>query len=383
MHQFLNTALTDVKPSAIRVFSKMAKDKKGCIGLTLGEPDFDTPKAVCDAAKLSIDDGDTHYIENNGDINLRQAIVDFEKKKNNLSYDESEVIVTVGATGALYTALFGVLNPDDEVIVPTPAFGLYESIVAMCRAKFVRLNTSDDEFQISKEKLNSLITNKTKAIILNSPNNPTGCILSEESIQNILEVVKNRNIFVICDDVYNQLIYTDNCPSFAKFQEVREKIILVQSFSKPYAMTGWRMGYILAHLPVKLELQKVHQYTVVSSSSISQKACITALEQDISPMLEVYTKRRDFVLSRLTQMGLDFIVPQGGFYVFPSIKKYGLSSSDFCMKMIDEALLAVTPGFCFGSDEHIRLTYCYSDEQLKEGMDRLEKFIKTLEVNDD
>ncbi|MFI3142420.1 MAG: aminotransferase class I/II-fold pyridoxal phosphate-dependent enzyme [Clostridia bacterium] len=380
MHQFLNTSLTNVKPSAIRQFSQLAKEKKGCIGLTLGEPDFDTPLPIGEAAKLSIDGGDTHYIENNGDANLRQAIVDFEKAKNGLEYGENEVIVTVGATGGLFTALFGILNPDDEVIVPTPAFGLYESIIAMCRAKFVQLDTSTAEFQITKEALNSLITDKTKAIILNSPNNPTGCILTQESLQNVLEIVKEKNIFVICDDVYNQLIYTENCPSFAKFQEVREKIIIVQSFSKPYAMTGWRMGYLLADLPVKLQLQKVHQFSVVSSSSISQKACIEALKQDITPMLEVYEKRRDFVLSRLAEMKLEFVIPQGGFYVFPSIRKFGMSSGDFCRKMIDEALLAVTPGFCFGSDEHIRLTYCYSDEQLKEGMNRLESFIKTLEV---
>ncbi len=356
----------------------MAAETPGCIALTLGEPDFDTPDSIRNAAKASLDCSDTHYIANNGSPELRQAIADFEKEKNGMDYTADEIIVTIGATEGLFTALFGILNPDDEVIVPEPAFGLYESIVTLCRGKYVPINTSKNEFQLTAEMLSSSITEKTKAIILNSPNNPTGCILNRESLENVYRAVKGKNIFVICDDVYRQLIYTDDCPSFCSFRDLRKQLIVIQSFSKPYAMTGWRIGYLMADYSVKSQLEKVHQYTVVSTASFSQKACIEALKTDVNPMLEVYRKRREFVLKRLGEIGLEAVEPLGGFYVFPSIAKFGIPSGEFCSRMIKEAGLAATPGFCFGSDDHIRLTYCYSDEQLQEGLRRLEKFVKSL-----
>ncbi|MCM1544095.1 MAG: aminotransferase class I/II-fold pyridoxal phosphate-dependent enzyme [Ruminococcus sp.] len=378
MEQFLNNALYDVKRSAIRVYSQMAKETPDCIALTLGEPDFDTPQNVSLAAKQSLDSGDTHYIANNGSLELRQAIAQFEKEKNGMDYTADEIIVTIGATEGLFTALFGILNPDDEVVVPEPAFGLYESIVTLCRGKYVPINTGENEFQLTKQMLDCAITEKTKAIILNSPNNPTGCILSRESLENVYNAVKGKNIFVICDDVYRQLIYTDDCPAFCSFRDLRKQLIVIQSFSKPYAMTGWRIGYLMADLSVKQHIEKVHQYTVVSSASFSQKACIEALKTDVSPMIETYRKRRDFVLKRLDEIGLETVTPMGGFYVFPSIEKFGMTSGEFCTRMIKEAGLAATPGACFGSDKHIRLTYCYSDEQLAEGLNRLETFINSL-----
>lgn len=374
----LNSSLDLIKPSAIRVYSQMAKDTPGCIALTLGEPDFDTPANITQAAISSALDGDTHYIANNGDGELLKAICEYEKTNNHVDYSPDEVIVTIGATEGLFTALLGILNPGDEVVVPTPAFGLYESIVNLCRGKFVPVNTSENDFQLSEEMLEKAITDKTKAIILNSPNNPTGCILNEESLQNVYNAVKGKDIFVICDDVYRQLIYTDSYKSFAEYTELKKQIIVIQSFSKPYAMTGWRIGYMLADREVKSKLQFVHQYSVVSSVSFEQKACIEALKTDVTPMLDVYGKRRAYVLDRLDKMGLEYTVPEGGFYVFPSIKKYGISSDEFCRRMISEAGLAATPGFCFGDDEHIRLTYCYSDEQLEEGLNRLESFINNI-----
>lgn len=378
MENFLSSSLYGVKRSAIRVYSQMAKDTPGCIALTLGEPDFDTCPAVSQAAKASLDSGDTHYIPNNGDRELLESISEFEKRQNGYDYTADEIIVTVGATEGLFTALFGILNPGEEVIVPTPAFGLYESIITLCRGKYVPLDTSSDEFQIDPKKLSEKITDKTKAIILNSPNNPTGCVLNKESLNAVYEAVKDRNIFVICDDVYSRLIYTGDYTSFASFRELREKIIVIQSFSKPYAMTGWRMGYLMADHSVKKHLELVHQFTVVSTCSFSQKACIAALKEDITPMLETYKKRREFVLRRLHEIGLEVAVPLGAFYVFPSIEKFGIPSGEFCTRMIKEALLAATPGECFGSDRHIRLTYCYSDNELEEGMDRLERFVKSL-----
>lgn len=378
MEQFLNSSLFSLKRSAIRTFSQKAKQTPGCIALTLGEPDFDTPEKIKLAAKQSLENGETHYIANNGSADLLFKISEFEKKQNGMDYTPDEIIVTVGATQGLFTALFGVLNPGDEVVVPTPAFGLYESIITMCQGVFVPLDTSKNSFEISEQMLSGVITEKTKAIVLNSPNNPTGCILSKKSLENIYNAVKDKNIFVICDDVYRALIYTDEYQSFASFRELRKKIIVIQSFSKPYAMTGWRMGYLMADEEIKKRLELVHQFTVVSTASISQKACIEALETDISPMLETYKRRRSFVLSRLEQIGLETVTPMGGFYAFPSIEKFGIASGEFCTRMIEEAGLAATPGFCFGSDSHIRLTYCYSDETLKEGMDRLERFCKSL-----
>lgn len=374
----LNRAVYDVKRSAIREFSRMAKETPGCIGLTLGEPDFDTPIAVRDAAKLALDAGETHYIENNGTAELRAAIAEFERIHNGMNYSADEVIVTVGATEALFTALMGILNPGDEVIVPTPAFGLYESIITLCRGTFVPLPTENNGFQISRDMLEQVITDRTKAIILNSPNNPTGCIYTPETLQAIHDVVAERELFVICDDVYRQLVYSDKYRSFADFRDLRQQIMVVQSFSKPYAMTGWRVGYLLCDLPVKREIEKVHQFCVVSAASTSQRACIAALGCDPSPMREVYRKRRDFALNRLAEIDLQVHRPEGAFYLFPSIEEFGLDSATFCTRMIREAGLAATPGFCFGSDKHIRLTYCYSDEQLAEGLNRLERFVRSL-----
>ena len=375
----LNRAVCDARRSAIRDFNRMARETPGCISLTLGEPDFDTPLPVRDAAKLALDSGETHYIDNCGDPVLRAAIAEFERARNGMDYSPDEVIVTVGATEALFTALFGILNPGDEVIVPTPAFGLYESIIGLCRGIFVPLLTMDSGFQITRDMLEHAITPRTKAIILNSPNNPTGCVYTPETLQAIRDAVAGRGIFVLCDDVYRQLVYDPaRDHSFAEFRDLREQILVIQSFSKPYAMTGWRVGYLLADLSVKRELEKVHQYCVVSAASTSQRACRAALGCDPSPMREVYRRRRDFALQRLEAIGLPVCKPEGAFYLFPSIETYGMDSATFCTRMIREAGLAATPGFCFGSDRHIRLTYCYDDEQLSEGLNRLERFVRSL-----
>ena len=371
-----------ISPSATLTVDARAKAMRAegidVIGFGAGEPDFNTPQVVLDAFKEALDRGQTRYTPVAGTLELRTAIADFEREKNGMDYAPDEVIVTVGATEALFTALFGILNPGDEVIVPTPAFGLYESIIALCRGTFVALPTENNAFQISREMIESAITPRTKAIILNSPNNPTGIVYTPETLKNIHEAVAGKEIFVLCDDVYRQLVYADEYHSFAEFRDLREQIMVIQSFSKPYAMTGWRVGYLLCDLPVKKELEKVHQFSVVSAASTSQKACVEALKSDPSPMRETYRRRRDFALSRLNEMGLDVCKPEGAFYLFPSIEKFGMDSATFCTRMIHEAGLAATPGFCFGSDHHIRLTYCYSDEELAEGLNRLERFIRSL-----
>ena len=378
MKDALNSAIYGARRSAIREYSRLAAETPGCVALTLGEPDFDTPQPVEAAVDEAFTHHETHYIPNNGSPALREAIADFERTQNGMDYTADEVIVTIGATEALFVALFGILNPGDEVIVPTPAFVLYEEIIGLCRGRFVPLDTRKDAFQIDPDRLRAAITPHTKAIILNSPNNPTGCIYTPQSLAAVREAVAGRDIFVICDDVYRQLIYTEQYHSFAEFRDLRKQILVVQSFSKPYAMTGWRMGYLLADAAVKERLELLHQFMVVSAPTPFQRPCIEALRQSVEPMRSVYRKRRALVLARLEAMGLDMTEPLGAFYVFPSIEKFGLPSAEFCRRMIREAGLAATPGDCFGADGYIRLTYCYGDEALQTGLDRLEQFISTL-----
>ena len=374
----LNCAVYGAKRSAIREFSRLARATPGCLALTLGEPDFDTPEPIRAAARSALDAGDTHYIENNGSLALRERIARFEREKNGMDCSAREVIVTAGATEALFISLFGILNPGDEVIVPVPAFVLYEEIIKLCRGVFVPLDTAPGGFQIDGAALRRAITPRTKAIILNSPNNPTGCVYTSESLAAVRSAVAGRDIFVICDDVYRQLVYTGGCRSFTQFRDLRSQILLVQSFSKPYAMTGWRMGYLIGHESVIQRLELIHQFAVVSTPAPFQRACIAALDYDPAPLVETCRRRREYVLDRLDSMGLDVTRPDGAFYVFPSIKKYGLDSAVFCRRMIAEAGLAATPGFCFGGEGFIRLSYCCSDQVLHEGLDRLEHFIGTL-----
>lgn len=379
----LNEALYGAKRSAIREFSKLASKTHGCIALTLGEPDFSTPQPICSAVADALTAGQTHYIDNNGTQVLREAVVRFEHENNGMDYTPDEVILTAGATEALFVALFGILNPGDEVIVPTPAFVLYEQIIGLCRGRYVPYDTTPDGFQLNADCLEALITPHTKAIILNSPNNPTGCIYNMQSLKAVHDAVQGRDIFVICDDVYRQLDYTGSYHSFAEFHDLRQQILLVQSFSKPYAMTGWRMGYLLSDASIKERLELLHQFMVVSTPAPFQTACIRALDYDVSPMLEIYRARRSYVLQRLQQMQLPVYSAEGAFYVFPSIQEFGLSSSEFCTRMICEAGLAATPGSCFGAEGYIRLTYCYGNDQLREGLDRLEQFVRTLRTKGD
>ena len=379
MKDCLNEAVYSLKRSAIREFSRLAKETPGCIALTLGEPDFDTPEPIREQARLSLDNHETHYIENNGALALRQAIAQYESSKHGFACSESQIVVTAGATEALFVSLLGILNPGDEVIIPTPAFVLYEEIVKLCRGTVVHLDTVPDGFRITPENLARCLSDKTKAIVLNSPNNPTGTILDKASLEAVHDAALKRNLFVICDDVYRELVYTDTYHSFTEYEDVRDKTILVQSFSKPWAMTGWRMGYLIASPEIKERLELIHQFMVVSTPAPFQKAAIAALDFDPVELKETYRKRRLYVLERLKDMSLEVTEPKGAFYVFPSIGRFGIDSATFCRRMIKEAGLAATPGFCFGAEGYIRLTYCYSDEQLKCGLDRLEDFIRKLE----
>lgn len=373
----LNQNLSPLKRSAIRVYTNLAKQTPGCVMLTIGEPDFDTPKVIKAAAQASLEAGQTHYAPNQGTGSLRQAVAEYETARGHETTPE-QVLITIGACQALFTALFGILNPGEEVIVPTPGFGLYETIATIAGAKTVHLDVTKTGFQITKETLATAITPKTKAIVLNSPCNPTGVVFSAESLSNVKEAILDKPIFLICDNVYDRLSYGGPCPDLSLDNDLKDQLILCQSFSKPYAMTGWRVGYLTCPEYVMDRLLLLSAAEITAVPTFVQDAALAALNTDPSPMGEVYRKRRDYVCARLREMGLPFPEPEGAFYVFPRISQFGLDSAEFCTRMIREAGVAAVPGSCFGTEGYLRLSYCCADQVLKTGLDRMEAFVKAL-----
>ena len=376
MKEYMNRNLSGIALSGIRRVSMYAAAKGDVACLTIGEPDFATPESIKDACKAALDRNETHYAPTWGITELRREIAAFEAEKHNLHYTEDQILLTAGATESLYLCICGTCNPGDEVIIPTPAFGLYESLTKICGAVPVLVDTSKDGFQLTAEKLSAAITDKTKVILLNSPNNPTGVVYTRETLRQIHDVVAGKPIFVVCDDVYNQLVYGD-CPSFAaEFPDLQSQILLCQSFSKPYAMTGWRMGYVMADAEVAVALSVLHQNVMTCVSTPQQYGCMAALHADITPMLEAYRTRRDYICGRLDAMGLPYVKPEGAFYVFPDIRGYNPDSYAFCMEMIDNGGVAGIPGVFFGAEGYMRFSYCYSMEEIQVAMDRLEAFLK-------
>ena len=373
----LNSNLSALQRSPIRLFTNMARETPGCAMLTIGEPDFDTPENIREAAAAAIGANRTHYAPNQGVPALLQAVADFETNRGNPTKPE-QVLITIGATHALFTALLGILNPGEEVIVPTPGFMLYESIVTVAGGRVVPLDIEKTGFQIDEAALNAAITDKTKAIIINSPCNPTGTVFTEESLDTVKKAVLGKPIFVVCDAVYNQLVYGD-CPDISLDADLKDQLILCQSFSKPYAMTGWRIGYVTAPRYVMDRLLLLNAAEITAVPTFLQDAAVTALATDPSPMIDTYRRRRDYVCKRLDEMGLSYPAPRGAFYVFPNIAHLGLPSEELCIRMIKEGGVATVPGSCFGAEGYIRLSYCYSDEELKTGLDRMEAFIQGLQ----
>ncbi len=369
-----NVRLETLRPSGIRAYTAMAAEVPGCVTLTLGEPDFDTPAPIREAVTRALAENRTHYAPNRGVPALVKAIAQRENCK------ESQIVVTVGATGALFTALLGILNAGDEVVIPTPAFPLYESIVTIAGARPVFLNTKKDDFQITKAALDACISPKTRAIILNSPNNPTGAVLSESSLSAVKETALERNLFIICDNVYQGLCAIP-CPDLSRDEGLQDRILLCQSFSKPYAMTGWRAGYLKGPERVMERLLLLHAAQVASVPTFVQDACLAALETDTSLMIAAYDRRREYACERLKDMGLTFPEPRGAFYIFPDISGTGLDDESFCTRLIREGGVATVPGGCFGCPGHIRISCACADEQLALGMDRLEKFLQKIGEN--
>ena len=372
----LNENLSKLRRSEIRVFTNLARQTPDCVALTIGEPDFSTPAPVKAAAREALERDETHYAPNQGTPELRQAIAAFETRRGLPTVPE-QVLVTVGATGALYTALTGILNPGDEVIVLTPAFNLYESITLAAGGKPVPVDISETGFQVTRAQLESALSSRTRAIVVNSPCNPSGTILNRDSLNAIRDTVLGKDIYLICDNVYQALSYAP-CPDLSLEPELEAQTILCQSFSKPYAMTGWRVGYLRCREEILERLLLLNAAEIAAVPTFLQHAAAVALEQDVSAMREVYRRRRDYVTARLRAMGLSFPRPEGAFYVFPDIRPYGMSSRDFCLRLIREGGLALIPGSCFGCEGHARLSYCYGDSQLAEGLNRLEAFLKEV-----
>ena len=370
----INRNLDPLERSGIRVFTNLAKATPDCRMLTIGEPDLPTPEPVKQAAFRSLSRDETHYAPNQGMASLRAAIAAFETARGRNTTPE-EVLVTVGATQALYTALTGILNPGDQVIIPTPAFSLYATIVTAAGAEPVFLDVSGTDFQITEEALSACLTERTRAIVLNSPCNPTGVILHKKSLDTVARAVLGKNIYLICDNVYNQLVYAP-CGDLTRREELRPQTILCQSFSKPYAMTGWRVGYLVCPEELLSRLLLLSAAEIAAVPTFIQAAAETALTVDTEPMRQIYEKRKNYVCRRLDAMGLAYPKPEGAFYVFADISRFGIPSWTFCERMIREAGLAAVPGTCFGTEGYIRLSYCYSDRELEESLGRLEGFLK-------
>ena len=373
-----NSDLALLATSGIRRFNALAAEKHGCVRLTLGEPEFATPPEVCAEVTRSLSRGLTHYPPNNGAPELLEALSAYMGRFG-LGYSPDEIIVTSGATEALSATLMAALDPGDEVIVPIPAFGLYETIVRAAHGRVRHLDTSGDGFQIRREGLEGVVSASTKAIVITSPNNPTGCVLDAESLDAVAEVAVASGLLVICDDVYNRLCYSPSYERFARrHPELREQTVVIDSFSKPWAMTGWRLGWLAASPAVKAQVQKMHQYLVSSVPAFVQDAAIVALGCDVEPMRQTYLRRRDYVVNRLSAMGLPLTRPSGAFYAFPDVSGLGMGSEELCERLIREAGVACVPGTCFGAEGFVRLSYCVSDHDLKTGLDRLEGLLANL-----
>jgi len=381
MTELLNRNLLGLESKDSSRFITLAKETEGCILLTAGEPDFGISDVVKTNVTRSLNNGLTHYADSKGDTRIRVAASDFEKRTKGMTYGADEVIITAGGTEAVFLALLGVLNPGDEVIIPIPAVGLYETVTRLAGATPVFLDTAEDGYQISGEKLAAVLTDKTKAVVLNSPNNPTGVIYTQESLQAVHDAVTGKPIFVLCDDVYNRVVYDESngCPSFAGlFPELKAQTLVAQSFSNSYAMAGFRMGYLLGDKAIIETLAPLHTAAVNSPVNFIQDPAIEALHSDVMGMVWAYDSRRKYMCEKLDSMGLEYAAPQGGFYVFPKIGHLGLDSETFCTRLIQEAKVAVLPGTLYGAEGYVRISYSAPMGALKPGMNRFEEFVNGL-----
>ncbi|MBQ5314392.1 MAG: aminotransferase class I/II-fold pyridoxal phosphate-dependent enzyme [Oscillospiraceae bacterium] len=385
-NKILSDKIKNIKPSGIRKFFDIAAQTEGVISLGVGEPDFPTPWSVRKVAIDTIERKRTVYTANPGLIELRKVICDRLDKKMGLKYDTDEVIVTVGGSEAIDLAIRAIIDPGDEVLVVEPSFVCYAPITELSGGVVVPLETSaDTDFKLTAETLRSKITDKTKMLILPYPNNPTGGIMTKEELLPIAEVLKNTNIVVLSDEIYSELTYGgEKHTSIAQLDGMKERTIIVNGFSKAYAMTGWRLGYVTGPKPIIEQMLKLHQYAIMSSPTISQYAGIEAIKNcdgEIAKMVKEYDARRRLIVKEFNRMGLTCFEPKGAFYVFPCIKSTGLSSEEFCARLVEEYKVAIVPGNAFGSsgEGYVRVSYAYSINHILEALKRIEAFLKSLE----
>ena len=384
----LSEVVQNIKPSGIRKFFDIVSEMKDAISLGVGEPDFDTPWHIRDEGIFALEKGKTFYTSNSGLKELREEICNYLKRKQNISYNPvSEVIVTVGGSEAIDIGLRALVNPGDEVIIPQPSYVSYEPCAVLAGAKPVIINLkAENEFRLTAEELKEAITDKTKVLILPYPNNPTGAIMERKDLEEIAKIIIENDIYVMSDEIYAELTYKGEHVSIASLDGMKERTILINGFSKAYAMTGWRLGYACAPEEIIKQMTKIHQFAIMCAPTTSQYAAVEALkngDDDVESMRQAYNQRRRFLLNAFREMGLECFEPYGAFYVFPCIKEFGMTSEEFATRFLEEERVAAIPGNAFGEsgEGFLRISYAYSLDNLKIAMERLKRFVEKLRNN--
>jgi len=383
MRNFISSRVASVPPSGIRRFFDIAATMKDVISLGIGEPDFVTPAPILREGIASLERGQTGYTSNSGTIELRQALSQHLQRQYGVDYNpETELLITVGVSEAMYLAMTAVIDPGDEVIVPQPCFVAYAPEVIFAGGKAVTLPTHvDDQFQVTADAIEAQITPRTKAILLGYPNNPTGAVMTRERLSAVAALAAKHDLLVISDEIYDRLVYGIQHTCFSALSGMKERTVLLGGFSKDYAMTGWRIGYVAAPEAVLAATRKVHQYTIMSAPTMAQHAALVALEQGeehVVRMVAEYDRRRKLIVSGCNTLGLDCFEPRGAFYAFPSIAKTGLSDEDFAEKLLAEEQVAVIPGNAFGlgGEGFVRMCYAQSYEKIEQALERMHRFMK-------
>lgn len=385
MRNPLSDVVVEIKPSGIRKFFDIVSDMKDAISLGVGEPDFDTPWHIRDEGIYSLEKGRTFYTSNAGLKDLRMEICNCLKRKQGIQYDwEHEVLVTVGGSEAIDIGLRAMINPGEEVLIPQPSYVSYEPCAILAGAKPVIINLkAENEFRLTPQELEEAITDRTKVLILPFPNNPTGAIMERPELEAIAEVIIKHDLFVMSDEIYSELTYKGKHVSIASLPGMKERTILINGFSKAYAMTGWRLGYACGPRVIMEQMTKIHQFAIMCAPTTSQYAAVDALKKgdpDIDEMRMAYNQRRRFLINAFREMGLECFEPYGAFYVFPCIKEFGMTSDEFATRFLEEERVAAVPGTAFGDcgEGYLRISYAYSLENLKIAIGRLERFVNRL-----
>ncbi len=385
MRDPLNQKIKDVKPSGIRKFFDIVSEMPDAISLGVGEPDFDTPWHIRDEGIYSLEKGKTFYTSNAGLMDLRREISNYIQRKQNIIYDANkEILVTVGGSEAIDVALRCMIDAGDEVIIPQPCYVSYLPCTTMADGVPVLIPLkNENEFRLTAEELEAAITDKTKVVLLAFPNNPTGAIMEREDLEKIAEVIIRHDLFVISDEIYSELSYLKEHVSIAALPGMKERTVMINGFSKAYAMTGWRLGYACGPEVIMKQMIKLHQFAIMCAPTTSQYAAIEALrngDDDVAEMRESYNERRRYLMHVFRQMGLPCFEPYGAFYVFPCIKEFGMTSEEFALRFLEEEKVAVVPGTAFGDcgEGFLRISYAYSLDDLKAAITRLERFVNNL-----